>query len=91
MSEDLGQQKSVIMKPINRLFQDCGWKNEAKYRCNICDHYISYHKKGDEPYNIIKPKIIEHIIEEHPEYCYKCSCGLLFASKGNFNKHKHTK
>ena len=78
-------------KHIQRLFQDCGWRGEAKYRCNICDHYISYYKQEDERYDIIKPQIIEHIINEHPEFCYKCDCGLLFASKGDFNKHKHKK
>jgi hypothetical protein len=86
MSEEIGQQKIFITKQIKRLFQDCGWKNEAIYRCNVCGHHIIYEKKEDERYDIIKPKIIEHIIEEHPEYCFKCDCGLFFALKADFNK-----
>lgn len=76
---------------INRLYYDCGWKDIASYKCNICGDRNEVDRKENESYSIAKPGIIQHIINQHPEYCYKCSedCGKLYCTKGEAKKCKH--
>jgi hypothetical protein len=43
----------------------------------------------NDGYDLAKPRIIAHIIKEHPMHCYGCSnCPALFTTKGDFSMHK---
>ena len=75
---------------ISRLYFDCGWKSIASFRCNVCSYRNEYHKKENESYDIAKSDIIQHLINKHPEYCYKCpkGCNKLFVTIGESKKCK---
>ena len=79
----------IIHKKIHSLYQDCGYKDLARFSCNICDYEIQIFKTEEERYDCIKPQIKEHILLNHPEYCYGCNCGLKFSSTDDFKNHTH--
>jgi len=82
--------ETTIVKQIKRLYQDCGWKNESSYRCNICEIRATTQKGPNDDYTVARPLIIEHIITNHPEYCFQCKheCGELFCAKKDKKKHE---
>ncbi len=80
----------VINKKLSRLFQDTGWKNLAKYRCNICGFEVGKYKEESEGYDCVRPEMKKHIISSHPEYCYGClNCELKFSTMDDFKLHTH--
>lgn len=79
-----------VTRYIKKLYCDCGWKSLSKFKCNICyaEECIDIDTKT-ETYDKAKPLIFEHIINNHPEYCYVCdNCPQLFCNKGDLTKHK---
>lgn len=66
-----------------------GWSN---YKCNICLKTLgcqidrSEKSEYDNGYPILK----QHLIEQHPEYCYRCEkCNVLHINKSDLISCKH--
>jgi hypothetical protein len=74
---------------MKRLHYDCGWKSQSIFKCNVCQTRLSMNIGKNDGYDLAKPRIIAHIIKEHPMHCYGCSnCPALFTTKGDFSMHK---
>ena len=83
-------KKTTIEKTVHRLIRDCGWKNKSCFRCGVCSVEMFDIIYENENYNKCRPRMIEHIINEHPEYCYRCNkCPMLFTTKKDLKCHRH--
>ena len=73
---------------IKKLYKDCGYKSHSSFKCGICDYEVYENLEEGEKYDKCKPKMIEHIINKHPNFCYSCSyCNNLFCNQEGFKNH----
>lgn len=77
------------------LYKDHGWKGNSEFSCKICGDYFSEYAWDEETqefdYRKAYPKLVEHIVTNHPEYCHACAtCNEKFITKKAIKDHLKT-